>query len=893
MINYDSTLDKLRDIDGKINNLNNLDELNSIISRRVWDLYSVLSSNNFFVNDEVYREIDNLESRLSVWWSLVTEAQTEISRLVTERTALPTWATSNTRRAEIWREIWKLLRITWWTEAAPWDWSTTRIQDRHNDYNNIKVAKDSFNINNTLTDYNHTLWVASTYANLNAVGKFACTPTNWFHFFEDNWNRVNASSWSYTFKMKLDDGTEWDVKVEGISIVGNDIQITNNLKFTPSNIDYSKPLEVIIWWVYENVGWNWINVIHTKKLKINIDNPEFLDEEDDREEEFDNYNNSGSWNRISNHLSTRYSSDLHKLERKALESAMKNWDWPKYDKLTDEQKEQLYQHIRGLPHPSLWWNFFDTLNSSMHLDNYDYFKSRFTDDDRDWNKDIKNISSKRKYNDFIHNNLELKSTEYISTSLDGALTKSLPINRFLKWELTKFLDRIDRNKQDTNVHSRIDSDLDNDDHKMDKWPRSLLYPRDKNYMRFFSNKTINLENQKVKINTNTAPEDLNNLEPVKYNLQLDVSGKNRLKATINIDWEKKPIVIKAWDSSSLVRRIMKNSSICQGKVRAHIGFNVYKSMIQMAKDSDISLKYRDSWNHINELDIDEKWNIALYDIDDWTNRGTTNKRLTNVVFDQQMFENTNDFNQPWYNWSLRQWIDELSYHFNSAMNVVHDQYRSWIKRKFLWLMSSPSKSRLPSSVWLSPIKKLINIRTNTNFDFDTTIDVWGKSISVSFKKNKFTINMDWLKKPLSGKDLGKLLEKRQWRVRVFDWMERDIVEWVYVSMIEKLRTNSKIARSNFWVMDDVTQNMYILDDDWNFGIISSEKLDTEWNPMHKKIKKWYWVLSKDKISHIWYEVLDEKETKELMKNPFLMQRFVKAMNSRMWFWESMRALFNK
>jgi len=42
-------------------------------------------------------------------------------------------------------------------------------------------------------------------------------------------------------------------------------------------------------------------------------------------------------------------------------------------------------------------------------------------------------------------------------------------------------------------------------------------------MRFFSNKTIKVENQEVNIKTNTSPEDLNNLETVKYNLQLDVS----------------------------------------------------------------------------------------------------------------------------------------------------------------------------------------------------------------------------------------------------------------------------------------------------------------------------------------------------------------------------------
>ncbi len=903
MVDYTSTLQKLRDIDWKINNINNLDELNNVISRRVSDLYSVLSSNNFFINQDVSREIDNIESRLNIWWTLITEAQWEIARLVAERAALPAWATSNTRRSEIWREIWKLLRVTWWTEAAPWNWSTTRIQDRHNDYNNIKVAKDSFNINNTLADHSHTLWVASTYANLNWVGKFACTPVkpvNWFHFFDENWNRINASSWKYKFKMKLDDGSETDVKVEGLTITDwtwippYSIVFSSNVKFDPSNIDFSKPLELNIWWVYENVWGTGINVIHTKKLKTKFLDANFLPDQPALAWEFDNYNNSGPWNRISGHLTSRYDSDIHKLEREAIERALKDWDGPKYEQLTPEQKEQFYQHIRSLNHPTLAGaDFFSALNPGLNLNSYNHFRDWFTHDDRDWNKDIK-IKTRRKYNDFIHNNLETKSTEYINSQLDSDLIDNMNTNRFLKSELTTFFDRIRNNREDDNVHSVIDNDLDDKNHKMKKWPRSLLYPRDKNYMRFFSWSSKRLDNQEVDISTNSEPEDLNNKEPVKYNITTSVSWRNKIQAEIEIEWEKKKLQFKAWEPSALVHKIMRDHRIKYGKVRAHIAYNIYKSIIQIAKDKDLSLRYRQDNEHMRLLDIDENENIVLKNEDAWTNRGGSNKADTQILFDQQLFKNTNDFNTPGYNWSLRHGIENISYHFNLAMNQVHRQYRRAVKRRLLWLVHSPSRPKLPSSIRLSPIKKILNYRTNTNFDFSTTIDSNWKQISVNFRKNKYTINMEWLKKSISWRDLWKLLCKRQWRKRVFDGMDRDIAEWIYSALMEKLRTNSKIARSNFGAIDDITWNLYILDSDGQFGMITKEQLDTEKNPVHWWLfsRKQYWVINKNKLDKSGYQILDEKQKAEMMKNPFLMQRIMKAANTRMWFFESTRAIFS-
>jgi hypothetical protein len=75
--------------------------------------------------------------------------------------------------------------------------------------------------------------------------------------------------------------------------------------------------------------------------------------------------------------------------------------------------------------------------------------------------------------------------------------------------------------------------------------------------------------------------------------------------------------------------------------------------------------------------------------------------------------------------------------------------------------------------------------------------------------------------------------------------------------------------------------MYVLDIDWRFWIIARENLISEWSPLGS----WeYWRLNHeilDRNTVDWFEHSSSEE-KELMRNPFLMQRFVKSMNKRLW-----------
>ena len=127
-------------------------------------------------------------------------------------------------------------------------------------------------------------------------------------------------------------------------------------------------------------------------------------------------------------------------------------------------------------------------------------------------------------------------------------------------------------------------------------------------------------------------------------------------------------------------------------------------------------------------------------------------------------------------------------------------------------------------------------------------------------------------------------------------MERDIVEWVYSSLVDSLRKNAKVARSSFWVRDDITWNMYILDEDGEFWVIARE--DFKWRNKVKNPIRWRfrWMkksgaLKKKRLDAVWWEPLKESEKRELLKNPFLMQKLVKAMNRRMWLRWSISAMF--
>ena len=910
MVDNSAAKSHLNSVNTTLNDMRDLNKINNVvdlINQTSLKLCDILWWQNLLVDTAVVnglRTIRNYLNNAGIW----ARVQTETTRLTWERALLIPWWKNATRVAEIGRELSGLTQIA----DATWHVTGT-VTTRQNEYNHLYTHANYFTLAGDLTSMSADITktpVVLTPPTINMKNEFVGTtnpaPSS-YDLCDGNWDKLTKvwsdyqiQIWWQTYTLGWINTTWPNLDCSNITINPLPTTLPIDIKLS---VNASYPVTV---WL------DTINVTCNKKFKLTLNDwTSKVNTVGARNTAFDEYEASGWRHAISEQLNTKINvrdndPEIWKnvLERKAIETALKYKWGTKYDSLTEKQKRLFYERIcRSFawwpwlfaPVYTWWW--------VIDIDPARYNKMRtwFTHGSRSRNNDPSVIWSASAYKTFIHSHLDEKCDEYILTTLQDYLQEDTR-NTALKAELSKFLQEIDNNKiDDDHVNCQVHRDLDHRKYRMKRWPRSPFRPRDVNYMRFFSDSTVSLKNQQVNIYT-----QIDNPEPVNYDMSLSVTWKNSIEVAIKIDWTDEVIKQKSAQPATLVRKIMRDQRIKHGKVRAHIGFNIYKSIIQMAQEKNISLTYRGMewkmrWNRLHrswetrKIKLDKDWNIAIKQIDHIT---TTNTEKDIFVFDQNSFLNVNEFDTGQTNWRLREWLETLWYHFNMAMDALHKQYRKWTERRVMWIIHSRNRMKLPSSFRLSPIKKILNCWTVTNFDFNTSVNSHGQNIKIDFRKNKFTIEMPWLKKPLSWRDLWRLLNHREWRVRVFDGMERDIAEWIYVAMIDALRKNAKVARTNFGVRDDITWNMYVLDEDWQFGVIARE--DFKWdnkvkNPMRWPFRRWKkkWSLKKKRLDRTARRPLDPEEQRELMKNPFLMQRFIKAMNRRMWLWESMRSIFVK
>jgi len=864
-----------RTVESSLSDITKPDSINNIIGRTSLDLRGVLPEKNLFIDNDLLNQLRNIRTRLNDIW---VEAANQEDFLRDQITSLWTDASSGPARNSLMLELNKVHNIT----------STAHRNNRYQEYDRLVNCAQRFNLSNSLLDLDintatpaastrHTLNLDSTFMNA-----WAWSPDRYI-LCDELGNEITPSSGTDTYKLNI-----WwtDYTLKHINFTAGwmlDCHALNiNPALNPSPQEITLSVNAVFNSTSTAVNVNDVNVVCNKKFKLKLNDwttaPTTLNTTGLRGVEFDRYDSSWTWNRIWSIIETQFTTNRHKREREALARILeKNWG-TQYATLNDKQKEDFYQRIRNAG------DYFDNILAmeaiNSEVDRLNSFRTRFIDDGRDWNKGD-NIKSNHNYITYIHNNVSQKVWDFISSRLDHFMW-DIDEEAGLKSELTTFINEIENNKlHSDNTVDNIHSDLDAPEHQMDRkrhWYQ-LTRRKDANYMRFFSWSSTSLKWEVVNVHTNTYPEELDNLEPIKYDMDIKISWRNSIEAEIKIEWEKKPIRIKSWDPAALVRKIMRDGRINHWNARAHMWFNVYKALVKMANEKDISLQYRnEDTDTTRYIDIND-WNIVVREVADIVGLWRRNET---IIFDQQKFMDSNNFGLYDNNGSLRRWIDELWKHFTFAMNQLHDQYRHWIERKFWTLFNSRNRLRLPASFWsswLSPIKKLVNLRDVTNFDFNTTVTSKWKNVNIKFSKNKFTINMEWLEKPIVSKDLWKILNKRHKKIRIFDGMERDIVEWIYATLIGKLRENSKIANTDFWVMDNITWNMYVLDRDWKFWMIYKENLDMMPSPLRWK----YWRLNHDRLEACtvdWFERWSTEE-KELMKNPFLMQRLVKAMNRRL------------
>ncbi len=397
---------------------------------------------------------------------------------------------------------------------------------------------------------------------------------------------------------------------------------------------------------------------------------------------------------------------MAKLEREAFYRGLEKADGQKFNKLTAEQKEDLYQEVRNMYRTAVGrprtGAAFGRAANLARMNNFNRpivgtqsFLERITNDNHESNRP-ESTKNNIAYRDYIHNNLEDQIKKYFEWRFDEVFSNNADGNTYLKTQLTNYLTEIERQKIDNDVHQDILGDIDEVDrmenrrrHAIDIHGRTYgIGRRDVNYLRFFAGKDskVDVKDQTVNITTNNRPEDLNNSEPVKYDMSMEVSGKQHILVNIKVG-KQKEIKLKAGDPAAMVRRILQCEDIQHGKVRAHVVYNVIKGFIEASKKKDISLTYRDpGTGDMMVIKMDGN-NIVLEQQDNQANYGGTYRRNTTVLFDYKYFENTNTFDSDRGNENrrLRIGIDRLMGHFNFAMNELHYQYRQATERRRLGL----------------------------------------------------------------------------------------------------------------------------------------------------------------------------------------------------------------
>ncbi len=294
-----------------------------------------------------------------------------------------------------------------------------------------------------------------------------------------------------------------------------------------------------------------INLDHFKPLNITINRPIF--DQQARQAEVNAINARD--NTIVNSMNAANANTINRLEREAFYRALERADGPKFNKLTAQQKENLYQETRntyrtnGMPTGGAefaWATHLANINNfNIPIQGTQSFLEWITNDNHESNKPEFTINPEM-YRAYIHNNLEDQIKKYFERRFDEVFSENLEGNTYLKTQLTNYLTNIENQKLDTDIHQDIEGDITPEDEMNNTRRRGIIGRRDVNYLRFFTGKDsqTSIKDQTVNINTNAHPEDLNNPEPVKYDMDLEVTGKQQIMAKIKIE-KQKELALKA------------------------------------------------------------------------------------------------------------------------------------------------------------------------------------------------------------------------------------------------------------------------------------------------------------------------------------------------------------
>ena len=897
MVDNSSAKTQLDSMQNTLSSLNKIAEINSLINETALNLQNVLTwaNHELYIDAEVRTKLASIQARLNTWaWNLASDIQAQYN-IYDARISAANGAWRTPDANDVSKRAQYQVHLT-----NPATWRSLTIERRKAEYDDLVNLANQFNLGwnyaeqtvqlNSTTPPTVTIGL-NAFCNVIPVENDLCDE-NWTPLTKRWSNReINLNWTTYTLSWITYTEATWTYDF-------------TNMKINPWNFDISKPLALSVTARYPSTSW--ISVACNKKFNLRLSEwgPTNATA---RQNEIDAYNSAvPGTDIVQDHLNIRFENEEAQIVRDAIARAVKKINSPVFDSLSDEKKEDFYNRIMRegtLPnivaYPATGWR--RQLSAALeHFCDYTEFRNWFAADWRAWNKDPNITRTQNSYRQYFHDHFKDESRKYYDSMLDNILNH-LDNETYLKAQVNRYIVEIDSNWRDNDrARANLENPLRWDDVSMEKrrrWQaRKWFRNRDDNFMRFFSWASKEIKNQSVDITT-TTPTNPRNSWPIKYDMKINVPENNKIGVDINIQGQEE-ITLQSWDYDpvTLARRILREPSIPTSKARVHMVYNLYKGLLQLAKEKHIKLEYYDNWSWaMREITLAPNGNIVLNSVIYRTT--PPYRRESNTLFDEQVFKNTNQFDHvAWRDSSLEEWILNIARHFSYAMNRLDNTYRRSTKRALWRGYRSSARTNLPTSFWTSPIRKIINKNNTTNFDFSASVG----ETQIDLKGNTFTVTTPSCPEPIVSKDLWKILHKRVDKKRIFDGVERDIVEAVYSNLIKKMRENSKVARTNFGVVDELTWNVYVLDDTGHFWRINRDALNWE-NIVHRfwGAKVDAWVISSKKLRGDWttpgyaYHRLTADEEKELLKNPLLMQGFVRAMNRRMGLVESVRAWFDR
>lgn len=688
------------------------------------------------------------------------------------------------------------------------------------------------------------------------------TPT--YSLCDTSWNPYRIDGWN--IEIPLENWTT--VRLSWITFSPAWEMVINNLRVTPLDwITLPLNLNNLNVRVRIHDDATWLDIDHHKPIHIEVTGPTLT--QAIRENAYDSLRPP-----MGQRIEAEYSDNYREnLENEAIWRILREW-WNEAEVneiYNDEARRNLLQdRMRRLLH-----RYFPA-NALVLNDLQTSFRTRMTTRN---DVPVQYLLNEVTFTDYIRNSIPNRLREHASWRIYNQINTAIRTNilrEFLDFQTDIVNNRVD-NTDNLRLLAQIPADASWPQGHPNSWRQRLRWRRSRknNYTKFLEWRAASLDNQTLET------EDWE----IRYWVNVEVAWVNRIVATINIDWKEEPEIIEAANHDRLIRGILNRASTKDWeplniKLRCNIALSVLKAMVmispqRLSREIPPRNFMDNRWNIVrcNRVEAFIRWNnltIRWGMVDP-----ATRTRQNATIFDENLFRSWYDID------SLENCVRELSTQINSIMNATAQEYQNATN----WLLHNRENRNLlkyDTKQWLrwGPIKRLrwrlAHGKTNSDFNFETSVNEDWKTVNIAFNNWKFNVSweFDWQEYNYESKDLWSILRKKINRKRVFDWIELAMVARINEEYVERLRTNNLIQTENFAVSDlnnNKSWRVYLFDEWGNLSYLEIE--DRALNPLRWRIA---WRIDADAIPTERIRC-NNQERREFFQNPLLAWRLLREM----------------